>query len=138
MKVMLLGDVCPTQNVKEIFREKNTDALFTDVAGIMRSKDFIAVNLECALTETDEKINKFGPNLKAPKETAEVLKSLGVKLCGLSNNHVFDFGTVGALDPEYGERWYAYFGHMLDCEAHTDVWRELFPSWNLTNCTDNQ
>jgi len=31
---MLFGDVCPTQNVKEIFREKNTDALFTDVAGI--------------------------------------------------------------------------------------------------------
>lgn len=25
------------------------------------------------------------------------------------------------------------FGHYLDCEAHTDVWRELFPSYNLTN-----
>ena len=25
------------------------------------------------------------------------------------------------------------FGHFLDCEAHTDVWRELFPSYNLTN-----
>ena len=30
------------------------------------------------------------------------------------------------------------FGHMLDCEAHTDVWRELFPSWNLTNCLDEE
>ena len=363
MKAMFLGDVCPTENVKDDFRQKNTDSLFTDVSEIMRGKDFISVNLECALTETDEAINKFGPNLKAPKETAEVLKLLDVKLCGLSNNHVFDFGTSGAidtieaiknagldytgfgmnyeesrknyyfekdgeriaviavceheysyslenrmgsrpydeydtiediieakkntdrvivmyhggkeyskypsprliracramvrfgadvvlcqhshcigcyekymdshilygqgnfnflgsdskeewftslavdydtltgeiaftpirasetyislakgedakqimaefekrnaelqngewkrgwhefcvsmkeryyepilkaLDPEYGERWYAYFGHMLDCEAHTDVWRELFPSWNLTNCTDNQ
>ena len=26
-----------------------------------------------------------------------------------------------------------YFAHYLDCEAHTDVWRELFPTWNLTN-----
>ena len=25
------------------------------------------------------------------------------------------------------------FAHFLDCEAHTDVWRELFPTWNLTN-----
>ncbi len=25
------------------------------------------------------------------------------------------------------------FGHYLDCEAHTDVWRELFPTWNKTN-----
>ncbi len=28
----------------------------------------------------------------------------------------------------------AYFGHLLDCEAHTDVWRELFKTWNHTNC----
>ncbi len=25
------------------------------------------------------------------------------------------------------------FGHYLDCEAHTDVWRELFPTYNQTN-----
>ena len=27
----------------------------------------------------------------------------------------------------------AYFAHYLDCEAHTDVWRELFPTYNQTN-----
>ena len=26
-----------------------------------------------------------------------------------------------------------HFAHYLDCEAHTDVWRELFPTWNQTN-----
>ena len=26
------------------------------------------------------------------------------------------------------------FGHYLDCEAHTDVWRELFKTYNHTNC----
>jgi len=30
------------------------------------------------------------------------------------------------------------FSHYLDCEAHTDVWRELFPTWNLTNETDEE
>ena len=26
-----------------------------------------------------------------------------------------------------------FFNHYLDCEAHSDVWRELFPTWNKTN-----
>jgi hypothetical protein len=30
----------------------------------------------------------------------------------------------------------AVFGHYLDCEAHTDVWRELFPTYNSTNEMD--
>lgn len=25
------------------------------------------------------------------------------------------------------------FAHYLDCEAHTDVWRELFPTYNITD-----
>ncbi|MBR6572703.1 MAG: CapA family protein [Clostridia bacterium] len=29
------------------------------------------------------------------------------------------------------------FAHFLDCEAHTDVWRELFPTYNATNEIDN-
>ena len=26
-----------------------------------------------------------------------------------------------------------HFAHYLDCEAHTDVWRELYKTWNETN-----
>ena len=29
-----------------------------------------------------------------------------------------------------------WFAHYLDCEAHTDVWRELYPTWNHTNELD--
>ncbi len=35
--------------------------------------------------------------------------------------------------PEADERTQELFAHFLDCEAHTDVWRELFPTWNHTN-----
>ncbi len=98
MKTMLFGDVCPTKTTKELFANKETDLIFSDVRDFMKGKDFISVNLECALTESEYRINKFGPNLKGPKETAEVLKELGVTLCGLSNNHVFDFGIEGAND----------------------------------------
>ena len=31
---------------------------------------------------------------------------------------------------------YQMFAHYLDCEAHTDIWRELFKTWNHTNELD--
>lgn len=98
MKTLLLGDTAPVYNTKELFRAKETEKLFTNVIPYMKAADYCFVNLECALTETDGKIKKFGPNLAAPLETAEVLKELGVDLCGLSNNHTFDLGVPGIKD----------------------------------------
>ena len=40
---------------------------------------------------------------------------------------------ANAFTPESTEQQNAIFGHYLDCEAHTDVWRELFPTANMTN-----
>jgi hypothetical protein len=44
---------------------------------------------------------------------------------------------IGALTNAYNadstERQNHVFAHYLDCEAHTDVWRELCPTWNQTN-----
>lgn len=98
MKMLFLGDTSPSKNLKEAFRRKEVDTLFKDVIGYMKGSDFTFVNLECALTERTEAINKFGPALSAPKETAEILKGLSVTLCGLSNNHIFDFGIGGIED----------------------------------------
>lgn len=98
MKTLLLGDVCPSKVTTELFRDKKTNELFGDFIPVMKDSDFTFVNLECAITESDGKIKKFGPNLKAPRQTADILKELGVDLCGLSNNHIFDFGVVGAKD----------------------------------------
>lgn len=98
MKTLFFGDTSPSKNSKESFRRKEVDKLFTDVKDFMKDSDFTFVNLECALTECTEQIKKFGPALAAPKETAEILKELGVDLCGLSNNHTFDLGIQGIKD----------------------------------------
>ena len=90
MKTLLLGDTAPVYATREAFRAKDTEMLFTNVLPYMQDKDFCFVNLECALTETDGKIKKFGPNLASPIEAADVLKEVGVDLCGLSNNHTFE------------------------------------------------
>ncbi len=98
MKMLLLGDVCPIDNTSALFKLKDISTLFGNAVSIFDNNDFCFVNLECALTDHPEKIDKYGPALKAPVETAEVLKTLGVDCCGISNNHVFDFGKKGIRD----------------------------------------
>lgn len=42
------------------------------------SADRVLINLECALTESEAAIPKFGPNLKGPLESAKTLNHAGV------------------------------------------------------------
>ena len=92
MKTLLLGDLSPTIVTNPLFAQKDTDTLFTDVITLFQDNDVNFVNLECALTECEKDIEKFGPPLKASFNTAVTLKNIGVNCCGLSNNHIFDFG----------------------------------------------
>lgn len=98
MKLLLVGDVVPTEVTNPIFEQMDKETLFTDFINVFKQHDFSFVNLECALTESEHTIEKFGPNLKACKNTAFVLKELGVNCAGLSNNHIFDFGIEGYRD----------------------------------------
>lgn len=98
MKTLLVGDICPTAYSTPYFAQKDISTLFNDTTSLFEDKDFVFANIECAITESENAIKKCGPNLKAPIATAEMLKELGVTLCGLSNNHVFDFGKEGAID----------------------------------------
>ena len=98
MKTLLLGDVSPTALTNPLFEKKDVAALFTDTVSLFEGNDINFVNLECALTDWQQDIEKFGPPLKATVNTAETLKLLGVNYCGLSNNHVFDYGVQGMKD----------------------------------------
>ena len=98
MKMLIMGDVCPTAYTSEYFRAGELTELFSDVIPLFAESDASFVNLECAITERGEPIKKYGPNLAAPNGTAELLKRLGVTCCGLSNNHVYDFGREGIED----------------------------------------
>ena len=97
MKTLILGDVSTKYNYAD-FKNKETEKLFGDFIPVMKDSDFTFVNLECAITDSETPIKKIGPAIKAPFELAEVLAKLGVDLCGMSNNHIFDFGIKGARD----------------------------------------
>lgn len=98
MKVLILGDVSPTKETNPLFHKKDIAGLFHDTGKLFNGNDVNFVNLECALTEKEDCIEKFGPPLKACAETAECLQNIGVNVCGLSNNHIFDYGIKGVCD----------------------------------------
>ena len=98
MKLYIGGDVSPTECTSSGFASGDVASLFGSVAELVKDGECFIVNLECAVTDKDTPIRKMGPNLRAPIETAATLKSAGVTVAGLSNNHVFDYGMPGFDD----------------------------------------
>ena len=98
MKIMFGGDLVPTIRTEQSFINENVSKLFNDALYIFSNNDFNIVNLECALTESNKEITKYGPCLKASPKVVKGLKKLNVTHCLLSNNHVFDYGKQGLYD----------------------------------------
>ncbi|MBQ9805951.1 MAG: CapA family protein [Clostridia bacterium] len=98
MKLVICGDLSVTEESKKPFENTDARAAFGDVCDLFASADRSVVNLECALTDSENRIKKCGPNLKGPKATADTMKAAGVTHCTLSNNHIFDFGKEGFWD----------------------------------------
>ena len=118
MKALLLGDISPTKNTSELFAAGKVDELFTDTRELFVGNDINLVNVECALTDHEQGIEKFGPCIKTPPSSAKTLAELGVNYACLSNNHVFDFGKQGALDTikALGEANITYTGFGMNYE----------------------
>lgn len=98
MIITLCGDVSVTQKNRHLWDHADAKTAFGSVCDLFQSSDRVIINLECALTESETAIRKFGPNLKGPTKVASILKDAGVTDCGLSNNHIYDFGRTGLND----------------------------------------
>lgn len=98
MKTLFLGDLSPTPVTNPLFAKGDIETLFTDTVSLFEGNDVNFINLDCALTNSENKIEKFGPCLKANTNTAKVLKEVGVNYCSVANNHFFDYGKEGAFD----------------------------------------
>ena len=124
MRFTIGGDVSVKEECADLFVEGKSGELFGSVIDVFKNSDRVFVNLECALTDSDDAIKKIGPPIKSPKETAKVLKDIGVTDCGLSNNHIFDYGKRGVLDTiaeldKYGIN-YTGFG-MNELDSRNDL-----------------
>jgi len=98
MRLLIGADVVPTAATEKYFVEGDTKALFGEVNALASQMDRIIVNIECALTNYDGAIKKFGPNIKAVPESVKGMVNFGITDAAISNNHVFDFGIKGLRD----------------------------------------
>lgn len=86
------------------------DYFFKNVKSVFLTDDITVVNLEGALTDSEQSsIKEY--NFKGRKDYALILKNGGVDIVSLANNHTGDYGAKGLIDTqealkEYGVLFY--------------------------------
>jgi poly-gamma-glutamate synthesis protein (capsule biosynthesis protein) len=99
MNILITGDFCPSFGSNAYPAEKiSPESIFTDFLPEIQKADFSIVNLECPLTESHTPIKKCGPNLRAGRLWADLLKDSGFDMVTLANNHIMDQGPQGLTD----------------------------------------
>ena len=100
------GDTTPGYNLQNYFDEQLEEGLsreeqwglyFAGIRSILEEADLALVNLECTLTNSEDKLEK-NFNFKARPELVEILKQGSVDVVSLANNHMSDFGPAGVLE----------------------------------------
>ncbi|WP_214079744.1 CapA family protein [Mesotoga sp.] len=96
MKIIIGGDLVPTESNNGLFENGDVEALLgKELLNIWRDSDIRIFNLEVPLTDKEDPIEKCGPNLIAPTKTVKGIKALEPSLVSLANNHILDQGPKG-------------------------------------------
>lgn len=95
IKVVIGGDICPTERDQSLFKQGNAAGIFHDLLEEFATADLTVANLEFPLIEETSPIRKTGPVLAAPSDCAKGLVSSHIKCVGLANNHILDHGAKG-------------------------------------------
>lgn len=99
MRLLIAGDLAPTNSNKMYFEEGDAEKLLgSDLLNIWLGADFRIFNLEVPLTNRNSPIKKFGPALSAASSTINGINALNPSLVTLANNHILDHGTQGLSD----------------------------------------
>ena len=96
MSILIGADIVPTESNKAYFDSGNMqDVVGVELLDLLSNSDYRVFNLECPLVNADSPIQKCGPNIRADVSTVNGLKSIGVDLLTLANNHIMDHGNAG-------------------------------------------
>ena len=115
MKILFFGDICPTNDYRELFDDISGELLFQNIKDRINDADFAVCNFECPATNADRAIKKCGPSLKAKPQDLKMLKNAGIDAVSLANNHILDYGIMGLEDTiaSCNEHDVSYFGLEL-------------------------
>lgn len=96
MQLIIAGDLVPTQSNINLFSNANiTQLLGEELLQLWNFADIRIFNLEVPLIDKEDPIAKCGPNLIAPTNTVNAIKTLNPSLLTLANNHILDQGVQG-------------------------------------------
>jgi poly-gamma-glutamate synthesis protein (capsule biosynthesis protein) len=68
------------------------------IAPVLSDADLTMVNVETAITDAGEPVAGKNFHFRSPAETFEALKSAGVDVVNMANNHALDYGPSGMQD----------------------------------------
>lgn len=143
MKIIIAGDYCPYDRVKELLNIGKYENVFGEVKDITKDSDYSIVNLECPVVYNNAKpIEKCGPNLCCKKNGIEALKWAGFDCVTLANNHFYDFGEVGVKDTidACGEHNLDYVGGGVDLKDSSKILYKSIAGKKLAiiNCCEHE
>ncbi len=128
IRVLIGGDVCPIGRNLVLFQDGEARLLFNDLLPVFENADMKIVCLECPLIRDLSPIKKMGPVLGVPTDVATGLKTAGIDVVNLANNHIMDHGPDGLLSTieALRESGINHFGAGESMEKARRIWiREI-------------
>lgn len=99
ISILIAGDYCPIGRTAQLLKDEHYSELFNGFEKNTANVDYSLVNFECPITQSNDKIDKIGPNIKTEDiNSLRALKYAGFNLLTLANNHIQDYGGQGVLD----------------------------------------
>jgi len=102
-RIAHLGDYLPATGLNATER-CNWKCQAAKLGPYFQNIDLSMANLECPIGVESCAARKkigLGDNFSAPPASLEYLAALGVKLVGIANNHIYDYGFEGVQDAEW-------------------------------------
>ena len=97
IKFNAVGDIIPARHVAEIMAKRGVDWPFKRIAPVVRGADMVMGDLECALTDRVTPAYE-GMYFSAYPKAIEGIKTLGVNVLTLANNHITNYDRSGLMD----------------------------------------
>lgn len=97
VEIAFVGDILLARGVEKKIEKFGTNYPFANVKNILSSADIAVGNLENPITNECEKIDKKYAFQAKPKYT-KILRSSGLDILSLANNHSLDCGEKGLME----------------------------------------
>ena len=93
-RLVFVGDIFFSTNIRRSYNDGGVDAIISEsFRKVLESSDLNIANLECSITDDDDKPYDKTYVFALPTKYASALKEIGIGLFTLANNHILDFGV---------------------------------------------